>query len=128
MRALEIGLIAVGIGCGPGGRQNGACEVGETACDGLVFQKCVDGKFVDSQTCPQACSAGIGCTSCQVGAATCNGNVATVCNDSGTGFVDVLCDPVQGMTCDGNAGGCVGQCSPKSLGTSYIGCDYFPTV
>ncbi len=75
-----------------------------------------------------ACSEGLGCTVCEVGTATCNGNTATVCNESGTGFVDVECDPVQGMTCDPAAGGCVGDCAPESLGTSYIGCDYYPTV
>jgi len=128
MRALAILAIAV-MGCGPGGRHNGSCTADETHCEGNVFQRCKDGKFVDTQTCPQACSEGIGCTMCEVGAATCSGDTATVCNDSGTGFVDVFCDPVQGMSCDPNAvGGCVGACAPKSIGTSYIGCDYFPTV
>ena len=75
-----------------------------------------------------SCSEGLGCTVCEVGTATCNGDIATTCAEDGSGFVDVHCDPVQGMTCDPNAGGCVGQCSPKSLGTSYIGCDYYPTV
>ena len=128
MRALAILAIA-GFGCGPGGRHNGSCTADETHCDGNVFQRCKDGTLVDTQTCPQACSEGIGCTMCQVGAATCSGDTATVCNDTGTGFVDVFCDPVQGMSCDPNAsGGCVGQCAPKSLGTSYIGCEYYPTV
>ena len=128
MRALGILVITLGIGCGPGNRQNGTCNPGETHCEGLVYQTCVDGTFEDTQTCDTACSEGLGCTACAVGTATCNGNTATVCNESGTGFVDVECDPVQGMTCDPNAGGCVGSCSPTSLGTSYIGCDYYPTV
>jgi hypothetical protein len=128
MRALAILAIAVWAGCGPGERQNGNCNAGETHCEGLVYQTCVGGKFVDQETCGMACSEGLGCTTCAVGTATCNGNTATVCNESGTGYVDVLCDPVQGQSCDPQAGGCVGQCSPKSLGTSYIGCDYYPTV
>ena len=128
MRVLAILAIAV-VGCGPGDRQNGSCTSGETNCEGLVYQTCVGGTFVDQQTCTQACSEGLGCTLCEVGAATCNGDMATVCNDTGTGYVDVLCDPVQGMTCDASTpGGCVGQCAPMSLGTSYIGCDYYPTV
>jgi len=115
--------------CGPDRRDNGPCSDGETFCDGKTYQTCVGGKFVDAQDCPQACSVGLGCTSCKVGEATCNGNTATVCNATGTGFEDVLCDPQTGLSCDPHEpGGCVGACSAKSLGTSYIGCDYYPTV
>ncbi|HEU4611562.1 MAG TPA: IgGFc-binding protein [Kofleriaceae bacterium] len=128
MRALGILAITIGIACGPGNRPHGTCNPGETHCEGLVYQTCVDGTFTDTAECDMACSEGLGCTACEVGTATCNGNTATVCDDSGNSYVDVECDPVQGMTCDPNAGGCVGQCSPKSLGTSYIGCDYYPTV
>jgi hypothetical protein len=122
-------IFLLAIGCGPGGRQNGTCTTGETNCEGLTFQTCVDGKFVDQQDCPDACSEGLGCTACKAGEATCSGNMAHVCNDNGTGFVDVLCDPAQGLSCDeATPGGCVGACAPKSLGTSYIGCDYYPPV
>ncbi len=65
---------------------------------------------------------------CHVGTATCNGNMATACNSDGTGFREEFCDPVQGLTCDATGGGCVGMCSEQNLGTSYIGCDYYPTV
>jgi hypothetical protein len=131
MRALVIVSIVVGlgVGCGPGNRKNGPCSAGETHCEGLTFQTCVDGKFVDAEDCPQACSDGIGCTTCKVGEATCNGSTAHVCNETGSGFEDVLCDPMQGLSCDESVdGGCVGACAPKSLGTSYIGCEYYPTV
>jgi hypothetical protein len=129
MRGLVVIAFALMIGCGPGKRDLGPCSSGETHCDGLTYQTCVGGKFVDQQDCPMACSEGLGCTACKVGEATCNGNTASVCNESGTGFEPVLCDPMQGLSCDPTAmGGCVGACSPKSLGTSYIGCDYYPTV
>ena len=105
MRALAILAIAVWAGCGPGERQNGDCMAGETHCEGLVYQTCVGGKFVDQETCNMACSEGLGCTACAVGTATCNGDTATVCNESGTGYVDVHCDPVQGQSCDPQAGG-----------------------
>jgi hypothetical protein len=128
MKALILVAI-VAVGCGPSSRPNGPCTAGETNCEGLTFQTCVDGKFVDEKDCPNACSDGIGCTSCRVGEATCNGNTAHVCNEAGTGFEDVLCDPQQGLTCDPTvSGGCVGQCAPKTLGNSYIGCEYYPTV
>jgi hypothetical protein len=61
MRALVIISIVTAIGCGPGNRKNGPCSAGETHCEGLTFQTCVDGKFVDTQDCDQACSDGIGC-------------------------------------------------------------------
>ena len=129
MRVLAIVLLAVGVGCGPGRRDQGPCSTGETACYGNTFQTCVGGKFVDQQECAEACSPGLGCTACIVDSATCNGNTATVCNSSGTGYVDVVCDPLTGLSCDPQVpGGCVGACAPKSLGTSYIGCDYYPTV
>ncbi|NVB82700.1 MAG: hypothetical protein HOV81_30265 [Kofleriaceae bacterium] len=129
MKGTVILAFMLGIGCGPSSRQTGDCVASETRCDGLTYQACIDGKFVDQQTCPSACSEGIGCTMCEAGTATCNGNTATVCNDSGSAVNDVVCDPVQGLTCDPNTpGGCAGPCAPESLGTSYIGCDYYPTV
>jgi hypothetical protein len=128
IRAVVV-TVVVGAGCGPGERRgSGSCGAGEMHCDGLVLQTCVGGELVDTTTCPQACSATLGCTLCVPGTGTCNGNAAHTCNDSGTGYVDTTCDPVQGMTCDPNAGGCAGACAPHQLGTSYIGCDYYPTV
>jgi hypothetical protein len=97
-------------------------------CDGNVLQSCSGGSITDMMTCPDVCDATLGCVLCSPGTATCNGNVASVCNDSGTGFTDVSCDPVQGMSCDANAGGCTGACSPNSLHQSYIGCEYYATV
>nr|HEX4318645.1 IgGFc-binding protein [Kofleriaceae bacterium] len=66
---------------------------------------------------------------CEPNTATCNGNVAHTCNADGSGFTDITCDPTQGETCDETTpGGCTGMCAPASLGQSYIGCEYFPTV
>src|SRR5688500_16791259 len=107
MRSLAILAIAAMVGCGST-RPTGPCNAGETRCEGLVYETCVDGTFVAQETCPMACSHGLGCTACEAGTATCNGNTATVCNDSGSGFEEVECDPVQGMTCDPEAGGCIG--------------------
>ena len=49
-----------------------------------------------------------------------------VCNNDGTAFEDIVCDPLQGLSCVDGA--CNGPCSLLSLGTNYIGCDYYPTV
>lgn len=87
------------LGCGPTIRHSGD----DTACDGSAD-----------------------CTICEPGTGTCNGNQAHTCNASGTGYEDFTCDPLQGSTCD--AGACTGACAPQNLGTSYIGCEYYPTV
>ena len=57
---------------------------------------------------------------------TCQDGTATMCRADGSGTVTFQCDPVQGMTCDPD--GCKGACAPAQLGSSYIGCDYLPTV
>jgi hypothetical protein len=88
----------------------------------------VDGQFQDSMMCPNACSAMLGCTLCVPGVGTCSGDNAHTCADDGNSFDDNYCDPAEGESCDTTMGACVGVCSPKALGNSYIGCDYFPTV
>ncbi len=68
------------------------------------------------------------CPVCVPHTGTCTGSESHACNDQGTGYVDTTCDPMQGETCDPNTGECVGLCAPQNLGSSYIGCEYFPTV
>jgi len=69
-----------------------------------------------------------GCPVCEPDTGTCNGNMGHACTDDGTGYTDAFCDQTQGMSCDPNSGQCVGDCAPKQLGQSYIGCEYYPTV
>src|SRR5262249_22807459 len=119
-------------GCGPErrhgtGGDDGGCTDGQTQCNGNVLQTCSGGSFSDTMSCSNACDPSLGCVLCQPGTATCNGNIAHTCNAQGSGYDDITCDPVQGMSCD-PAGGCVGACSPGSLGQSYIGCEYYATV
>ena len=66
-----------------------------------------------------------GCV-CQPFSATCSDGKARACKVDGSGYVDFVCDPLQGMTCATD--GCKGACAPPELGQSYIGCDYYPTV
>ena len=66
-----------------------------------------------------------GCV-CQPFSATCSDGKARACKVDGSGYVDFVCDPLQGMTCAND--GCKGACAPPELGQSYIGCDYYPTV
>ncbi len=111
------------------GTTGGACAQGTILCEGDVAKTCDGmGGFSDETPCPGGCVEGLGCLVCEPGAKSCEGEVSKICNDDGTEETEVLCDGVQGVMCDPNAGECVGACSPNSLGNSYIGCDYYPTV
>ncbi len=110
---------------GDGG--SNTCTVGQQRCSGNVLQTCQGGTFGDSQTCAQACDPQLGCVVCQPNTGTCNGDISTACRADGSGFVEVHCDPVQGMSC-GASGVCEGACSPIAVGETYVGCDYWPTV
>lgn len=65
---------------------------------------------------------------CTPGTGSCNGNVGHACNSDGSGYVDNTCDDAAGESCNPNTGACSALCAPENLGTSYIGCDYYPTV
>ena len=132
--AIAIALAA----CGPSSKKpgnnpdappGGACTAGEMHCNGTTLQVCgSDGTFMDQQVCANACSDTLGCVVCVPGTGTCNGDVSHACNDTGTGYTDTTCDPVEGSSCDPNSGLCTGPCAPQAIGKSYIGCEYYPTV
>src|SRR5262245_48494528 len=105
-----------------------ACADGEQLCDGNTLQRCAGGEFADTEVCADVCDPLLGCVLCQPGTGTCEGTNWHVCNEAGSGYDDLECDPVQGMSCDSASGRCTGVCSPANLGKSYLGCDYFPTV
>ena len=139
--ALEPLLISIALtlaACGPstsagddGGDDDGGsgdCTAPATRCSGNTFQTCnADGTWSDSESCPEACDDGLGCVVCVPGTGTCEGDISHACKVDGSGYEDVYCDPVQGMSC-GSAGVCEGACSPMSLGQTYFGCDYWPTI
>ncbi len=103
------------------------CPQGTILCEGGVAKVCDGvGGFESTEMCPKECAPGLGCVDCIPGTGMCNGNMASLCNDQGSGYVDSFCDDVQGVMCD--AGKCAGACAPDSLGTSYIGCDYYSVV
>jgi IgGFc binding protein len=125
------------IGCGSGDGHDGdsdasidgnsmICSDGEQRCEGLALEVCTDGAFQVSETCEHTCHPAYGCVTCIPDSGGCDGDIATRCNSDGSGFVETICDPLQGLTCD--LGACVGACSPEALGASYVGCDYYPTV
>jgi hypothetical protein len=106
------------------------CTAGTVLCEGTTQRVCDgEGGFTDEEDCdPGACLPGVGCTLCIPGTGVCEGETSTVCDDDGMSFTTYTCDPVQGVTCDADTGHCVGACAPEGLGTSYIGCDYYPTI
>lgn len=92
---------------------NGVVEPGEV---------CDDGNQEDDFTCSPDCQS-----TCRPGFATCDNGVSRVCVD-GTEVRAEVCDTLQASSCNDTTGRCTGPCSRSQLGTSYIGCDYFPTV
>jgi hypothetical protein len=133
MRTLalsSLSLILV-VACGPGSHpdESASCSDGETRCSGLTYETCTDGHFVESAVCPAVCQADLGCVVCEPGTGTCNGaEQASICRPDGSAYDQVTCDSVQGVACNPGTGVCEGPCAPQTLGQSYIGCDYFPTV
>jgi hypothetical protein len=68
----------------------------------------------------------LGCVQCVPGESSCADGTGLLCREDGSGFDAFECDPQQGMTCEPD--GCKGACAPPEVTTSYIGCDYYPTV
>jgi hypothetical protein len=118
---------------GGSGQGGAACSQGTIECDGSTKKVC-DGKggYSDVINCALqgnlTCIPGYGCAVCAPGTGSCNGDVGQYCKDDGSAFLTEICDPTQGMQCNPGTGRCTGACSPKALGTSYIGCEYMPTV
>ncbi len=141
MRTSTTGLwfvafvVVLASACGPTRKQGpgngdggGPCFDGQLTCDGNVAMECSGGAYQATETCPLECAEGLGCVVCRPGTGTCNGNESRTCAGDGSGYVESTCDPMQGVSCDGATGACVGACAPQNIGSSYIGCDYFPTV
>ena len=94
---------------------NGTIEGGEV---------CDDGNTEDDFTCSADCRY-----ACGIGHGECDGDTSQYCGFNRSGEAAILteyCDPLQGLSC--TAGVCQGACAISSLGSSYFGCDYFPTI
>jgi IgGFc binding protein len=119
----------------PGTVGVGVCTSGTQTClaDGIAWSPCVgqvipipekcNGLDDDCDGAPEA----PGCVPCTAGTGSCTGNLGQYC-PNGLGYTYENCDPLEGMTCNAATGQCMGVCSQASLGSSYLGCDYFPTV
>ncbi len=122
------GATIEGVDSGNDGDDDGSssCAANAQRCDGTRLTRCTDGVWTTQEQCPYACNAALGCVLCEPGAGTCSAGTATTCLPDGSGFQGEYCDPELGVSC--TDGTCQGACSSDSLGSSYIGCEYFPTV
>ncbi len=135
-RVVSLGFaVALASACGSPDRDDVAdamppvpCASTAVKCEGQDYMVCENDVFVVQETCANHCSPELGCTACEPFTGTCSGMMSTMCVEDGSGFVDVLCDPVQGMTCNFETGVCAGDCAPQFIGKNYIGCDYWPTI
>jgi hypothetical protein len=96
--------------CSSGSVDNGSGNVSDAGEGGLI----------------SAGPCGRDVCACQPGQGTCADGKAKACKADGSGYVEFECDSVQGMTCEPT--GCRGLCAETWTQTSYIGCDYYPTV
>ncbi len=103
-----------------------SCPANAQRCDGTRLERCTDGAWTTQEECPYACNATLGCVLCEPGTGTCSAGTATSCLPDGSGYQGEYCDPELGVSCIDGA--CQGACSSDALGSSYIGCEYFPTV
>ena len=132
--AWVVGLLVCG--CGPTNPAPGTipsgCDQGAIGCfpdgEGQAVYTCQQDTWVKYESCEFGCVTDIGCTVCTPFQSSCDGGVEHICRADGSGFDDNECDPVQGMACDTAAGRCGGDCSLTSLGASYVGCEYYPTI
>jgi hypothetical protein len=118
-----------------GGPDGGMCVPGRFYCEGSsVAFTCDEGGQVASRvTCTgnaMTCVEGLGCRACAPNAARCspdNSLQTQRCRMDGSGWEDgALCKAEDGASCV--AGNCTDRCSDSSLGRSYLGCSYWPTV
>ena len=106
------------------------CPDGTIVCEDGVAKTCDGmGGYSSQESCPNECQDGVGCVLCLPGTYQCEGDNSLKCAGDGQSWQPYeTCDGVQGVTCDANSGQCAGACAPATLGLSYIGCDYYPTV
>jgi hypothetical protein len=116
-----------------GGQDTTPCSVGEITCKDDTSWTCsANGTLVDPVDCTSSaqsgktCVDGLGCVVCEPGSGACTDGEAWYCTQDGANVITFACDPQQGMECKPD--GCVGACTPGSLGRSHVGCDFWPTI
>ncbi|MCC6874868.1 MAG: IgGFc-binding protein [Sandaracinaceae bacterium] len=143
-------LAIVTVGCGTrnvprrdGGASDGMvvaniCSPGGPAqiCRGVESISCnPDGSEGSRTNCSltgQVCTLGVGCTTCNPGRYSCDGDRILQCDPTGNTLTPtgVTCDAAAGQSCNALTGTCVSLCDQAVATNSYIGCEYWaaPTV
>ncbi|MBZ0118124.1 MAG: IgGFc-binding protein [Sandaracinaceae bacterium] len=143
-------LGVVNVGCGTrnivqrdGGARDGmvvanVCSPGGPAqiCRGVESIGCnPDGSEGSRTNCSltgQVCTLGVGCTTCNPGRYSCDGDRILQCDPTGNTLTPtgVTCDAAAGQSCNALTGTCVSLCDQAVATNSYIGCEYWaaPTV
>jgi hypothetical protein len=102
------------------------CAFGQIICEGNTAKTCDGhGNYTTPGTSCATCKDGLGCVQCVPNSGVCSFNLAKVCDATGSWGGTFVCEG-PGMSCQPD--GCKGPCSPTSLGMSYQGCDFWPTV
>lgn len=110
------------------------CTPGAVVCSDAGAQTCdADGELAPAVACPAQCVPDVGCVDCVAGTTRCGEAGVERCDDSGTWTVLEACNADQGITCDADAGACVGACLPASLfaagpGHGPVGCEFYATT
>jgi hypothetical protein len=124
---VMVSVVACGPGPRPGG-SGGPCTAGIQRCAGPELQQCLDGELVTVEVCPAVCDDALGCVVCEPAETVCLGQTSHACLGDGTGYVDDNCGDEAGELCSEDTGLCEKPCDPESLASSYLGCEYYPTI
>ncbi len=121
-------------GGGGDGGVGGPCAANTWTCrpGSQTAQQCNGrGGFFQEVECTalgRNCINGVGCAVCTPREQRCKEgevNTTQVCADDGSAWIDgQVCNPTAGETCRG--GRCLRRCD--DLGSSYLGCEYWPTI
>jgi len=112
-------------GTAPPGESAAPCSPGESRCSGDTFERCGPSGWEANDCAGQSCDPARGCVDCAPGTSWCEGDDAYACTD-GTPHRTETCDPAAGDRC--RDGACVNACKAAADSSSYLGCEYWPTV
>lgn len=101
-----------------------ACTPGLFRCSGSSAERCLDdGLWSEPEVCDALCDARFGCVVCVPDTRRCDGDVSTVCEADGSGWVPARDCAEWDVSC-GADGFCDDACAEVERVESYLGCEY----